>query len=57
MIIQNIGHSFDYEMEKLARIFLPFERIITADSIGQEKIWAICRIEEIDGKTHACATL
>lgn len=57
MIICNIGHSFNYEMEKLARIFLPFERIIAAENIGQEKNWAICKIEESQGATHATARL
>ena len=55
MIIRNIGHSFDYEMEKLARLFLPFERIIAADDIGQDENWAVCKIEETEGATHAMA--
>ena len=27
MKLCNIGHEFDYEMEKLIRLFLPFEKI------------------------------
>ena len=57
MIIRNIGHSFDYEMEKLARLFLPFERIIAADDIGQDENWAVCKIEETEVATHAMAKL
>ena len=57
MIIINKGHSFDYEMEKLARLFLPFERIIAANDIGEEKNYAECSIFEKNGENYASAHL
>ena len=30
MQLLNVGHSFDYETEKVIRIFLPFEKISIA---------------------------
>ena len=57
MIIINKGHSFDYEMEKLARLFLPFERIVAANDIGEEKNYAECSIYEKNGETYASAHL
>lgn len=46
MKILNIDNSFDYEMEKLARLFLPFEKIeVVHDSIYDETRFAVCRVE------------
>lgn len=57
MIIINKGHSFDYEMEKLARLFMPFERIVAADDIGSEKNYAVCSVYEQNGETYTSAHL
>ncbi len=41
MIILNINNSYNYELEKLCRIFLPYERITVTDNS-----------EQFDGKTE-----
>ncbi|MBP5686671.1 MAG: coproporphyrinogen dehydrogenase HemZ, partial [Clostridia bacterium] len=44
MQLLNVGHSFDYETEKVIRIFLPFEKIsISHESIASEAD-AVCEI-------------
>ncbi len=50
MNLCNINHSFNYELEKLCRIFLPFEKINIINEIKPDDIWAVCRLSE-DGKT------
>ena len=41
MYIQNINNSFNYELEKLCRIFLPFEKIIFTNEKPQDDIYAV----------------
>ncbi len=57
MIIINKGHSFNYEMEKLARLFLPFQRITAADDKGKEKDYAVCSVYEENGEAYSSAKL
>lgn len=46
MKLCNIGHNFDYETEKLARIFLPFEKIEIFHEEIKEGNVAVCIVEE-----------
>ncbi len=46
MKLCNIGHNFDYEMEKLIRLFLPFEKIEVFHSIETDDRYAICETFE-----------
>ncbi len=55
MNLCNIGHSFSYEMEKLIRLFLPFEKIKCFDSIEPAERMAVCTLYERQGKTFARA--
>ena len=55
MNLCNIGHSFNYELEKLCRIFLPFEKINILSYEEKSEIYAVCSIDET--KTQANATL
>ena len=55
MNLCNIGHSFSYEMEKLIRLFLPFEKIKCYESIELSDQIAICTIYEKNGSTFAQA--
>lgn len=57
MNLCNIGHKFDYEMEKLIRLFLPFEKIQVFDSVKKDGDYAICTVFENGGKTFAEAQL
>ncbi len=41
-----VGHSFRYEMEKLCRLFLPFEKIEVIDEIAEEDSVAVTRLYE-----------
>ncbi len=50
MNLCNIGHSFNYELEKLCRIFLPFEKIAVIDEIKADEIYAVCALSK-DGTT------
>lgn len=45
MNLCNIGHSFDYELEKLIRVFLPFEKIRILHSIESDARYAVVRRE------------
>ncbi len=58
----NIGHSFDYEFEKLIRLFMPFEKIETHHNIETHTRMAVCTLQKgevitltskvtLDGKT------
>jgi len=61
MKLCNIGHSFNYELEKLIRIFLPFERITIYDSFEEDSRLAVVTLKKdenialaqlfIEGKT------
>lgn len=42
MNLCNINHSFNYELEKLCRIFLPHEKINIMDRVEEEEIVAVC---------------
>lgn len=46
MKLCNIGHQFDYEMEKLIRLFLPFEKIEVLNSEENDINCAICKVYE-----------
>ena len=46
MKLCNIGHQFDYEMEKLIRLFLPFEKIEVSSTEANDKNCAICKVYE-----------
>lgn len=50
MNLCNINHSFNYELEKLCRIFLPFEKINILSEVKEDTIYAICTLSE-DGKS------
>lgn len=55
MNLCNINHSFNYELEKLCRIFLPFEKINILESEAPDEIYAVCVLSE--DKKQATATL
>ena len=57
MKLSNIGHSFDYEMEKLIRLFLPFEKIQVFHTVEKSENCAICTLYDGGGKTFAKAQL
>ena len=46
MNLCNINHGFNYELEKLCRIFLPYEKISVINEIVQSEIYAVCKIED-----------
>ena len=52
-----INHSFRYEIEKLIRIFLPFEKIEFTEVFEITDSSAITIIDEIEGVTYAKAEL
>ncbi len=53
MNLCNINHGFNYELEKLSRIFMPYEKINILNEVLPAEVYAVC---EIDGKM-AKATL
>ncbi len=57
MYIQNINNSFNYEIEKLCRIFLPFKKIIFTTERKEDNIYAVTEIKTENGKTVASAYL
>ncbi len=44
MKLCNIGHNFDYEMEKLIRLFLPFEKIEVLHTVEPDTKFAVCEV-------------
>ena len=46
MNLCNINHGFNYELEKLCRIFLPHEKINILDTVEDAEICAVCKIQE-----------
>ncbi|MBO5852606.1 MAG: coproporphyrinogen dehydrogenase HemZ [Clostridia bacterium] len=46
MNLCNINHSFNYELEKLCRIFLPYEKISVINEIIEDEIYAVCKTED-----------
>ena len=49
MKLCNIGQDFRYELEKLIRIFLPFEKIEFFDSVMQDTRCAVVKREQRNG--------
>lgn len=45
MKLCNIGHNFDYEMEKLIRLFLPFEKIEVLHTEETDTKYAVCEVK------------
>lgn len=45
MNLCNINHSFNYETEKLCRIFLPYEKIAVLNEIVEADIYAVCKTD------------
>ena len=50
MNLCNINHGFNYELEKLCRIFLPAEKIAVINEIKEDSVYAVCELSK-DGKT------
>ena len=48
MKLCNIGHEFDYEMEKLIRLFLPFEKILVFHTEENDDNVAVCKVYKQD---------
>ncbi|MBQ8267898.1 MAG: coproporphyrinogen dehydrogenase HemZ, partial [Clostridia bacterium] len=46
MKLCNIGHNFDYEMEKLIRLFLPFEKIEVLHTEQTDTRYAVCEVKQ-----------
>ena len=46
MNLCNIGHTFDYEMEKLIRLFLQFEKIVVTQNENLSGDYALCKVCE-----------
>lgn len=46
MNLCNINHSFNYELEKLCRIFLPYEKIAVINQIAEDDIFAVSKLED-----------
>ena len=57
MKLCNIGHNFDYEMEKLIRLFLPFEKITVLNHLENDTRCAVCKVYEQGNDIIACAKL
>ena len=55
MNLCNINHSFNYELEKLCRLFLPFEKISILQEVEPSDIYAVCTLGE--NKTSVSAEL
>ncbi|HEX2985866.1 MAG TPA: coproporphyrinogen dehydrogenase HemZ [Caproiciproducens sp.] len=51
------GHSFQYEMENLCRIFYPYQKIIVTQKIVDDKIAVYTGMRVQAGKTVLCARL
>ncbi len=51
MKLCNIGHNFDYEMEKLIRLFLPFEKIEVLHTVEIDRKCAVCEVIYADTQT------
>lgn len=57
MDLCNIGHEFDYEMEKLIRLFLPFEKINVSNTESDSDRYALCKLYQSGDDTIALAKL
>lgn len=51
MKLCNIGHEFDYEMEKLIRLFLPFEKIEVIHTVETDTNYAVCKVDKLADDT------
>lgn len=57
MKLCNIGHNFDYEMEKLIRLFLPFEKIEVLHTVETDIRCAVCQVTNNNGEIFVQANL
>ena len=59
MILCNINNSFNYELEKLCRIFLPFEKIKISETLidNTEAVFAVTNFEAGEINTALSASL
>ncbi|MBO4694101.1 MAG: coproporphyrinogen dehydrogenase HemZ [Clostridia bacterium] len=57
MQLCNIGHSFDYETEKVIRIFLPYEKINITHKLCESDSLAVCKLQGFDGYSEAVVTV
>ncbi len=57
MKLCNIGHNFDYEMEKLIRLFLPFEKIEVLHTLQTDIKYAVCKVEQTKNDTEVFVKL
>ncbi len=44
MNLCNINHGFNYELEKLCRIFLPYEKINILNEVEPDSVYAVCTL-------------
>ncbi len=57
MKLCNLGHSFDYELEKLVRLFLPFEKIeVLHTEISDDRL-AVCELADTSDGVRLTARL
>ena len=54
MNLCNVNHGFDYELEKLCRIFLPFEKINILSSIEKAETYAVTTLTSGKAKAELC---
>ena len=54
MNLCNVNHGFDYELEKLCRIFLPFEKINILSSIERAETYAVTTLTSGKVKAELC---
>ncbi len=57
MKLCNIGHNFDYEMEKLIRLFLPFEKIEVLHKVEPDVRYAVCQVMQDGDDIKVCVNL
>ena len=57
MKLCNLGNRFDYEMEKLIRLYLPFEKIEVFHEENDDERLAICKVEKLGNTATATAYL
>ncbi len=53
MNLCNINHGFNYELEKLCRIFLPFEKINIMSEVVASDIYAVCSLSKVGDRASA----
>ena len=53
MNLCNINHGFNYELEKLCRIFMPYEKINILNEIKPDEVYAVCRLERESKEARA----